>query len=903
MIERADLRYFSQSELWKPPVDEQVAVAGDLIALIPEDVRTILDAGCGNGAVTNRLVDRWKVLGCDLSEAALQHVLAPTLVVDLAAIPLEDQSFDLVLASDVIEHLPDSIYDRALAELARVARRYVLVAVPHEELLQAAEITCPGCGHRYHAHLHQRSYSIADMSNLLGPEFCVRAIQLSGERWTHRDHSLLNARQLLTGLDYPFEDAVCSECGTRRGLVLQSADALSVSRRFDALQAMLSAGGLLPTPHRSEVLVLFERGSHSEVAPLDISHAILLPGLIEVGALKCVPNPITYPDYPLRIDSTDDNLILALPRSPVRMQIERGVLETIEVYDFIRQSYSMGKSVGANAFNLPRVPFGPHGCFVRIMGASPDLVCSIDYVEGDIRDEIVAICFGDDPSILSLSERLTDALQLTDELEAKREQLERQLQARDIAIGDAHAAANNANDLANRIEVQRDLLNRENLALRQQIGALSKRMADSLQLNDEHTLNLKALEISVGSASNMTAPREMAKAVLVMSHMYPRDYHPAGGIFVHEQVKALRATGVDARVLSGEPYWINTLNPLSIFKAIRNWFYLEDPHWDVFDGVPVIRFPYIVSSRFLPFQAHAFTYTFGATRCLSSIRQTFNFQLVHAHTSYTDGSAGAKVAALYGVPLVITEHTGPFNTLTRTPYLRRKTAAAINSADSLITVSQALLGDIKDQVAMKHYDRSRVLPNVVDTKVFVAAPRESDGRIRALWVGHFVPVKRVDVLLGALALAVQTEPRLCLRLVGSGELETHLRQMVLSLGLEDNVEFAGSADRSTLVTHYRDCDFLVISSESETFGVVAIEAMSCGRPVLTTDCGGPTEVVTHHSLGLVVDKSAVAMAKGMISMASRREEFDPRLLRKVAIQRYSTVAVASALTTLYSKLL
>lgn len=162
MEDRADVRYFSQETLWKPPVAEQVAVADDLIALIPAEVRSILDAGCGNGTVTNRLADRWEVLGCDLSESALRHVRAPTMVVDLAAIPLPDKAYDLVLASDVIEHLPDAIYQQALHELSRVAGRYILIAVPHEELLEAAGVVCPGCGAGYHAHLHQRSYEIRE---------------------------------------------------------------------------------------------------------------------------------------------------------------------------------------------------------------------------------------------------------------------------------------------------------------------------------------------------------------------------------------------------------------------------------------------------------------------------------------------------------------------------------------------------------------------------------------------------------------------------------------------------------------------------------------------------------------------------------------------------------------------
>ena len=820
-------------------------------------------AGCGNGAVTNRLVNRWDVLGCDLSAAAMQHVLAPTLVVDLAAIPLADHAFDLVLASDVVEHLPDSIYHLALSELARVARKYVLVAVPYEELLCAAEVTCPECNHHYHAHLHQRSYGISDVLNLLGPEFGVRAIHLSGERWGYSDPSLVHARQVITGLDYPFEDAVCPVCGTRRGVVHQTLDTLLVARRFDAMQAMLSAWGALPMPNRSEVLVLFERGIRTEVSHVDVGHTTQLPCLLDVASLEQVPNPINYPEFPLRVDAHGGELILALPKIPRRIKIMQGKIEVIEIYDYVRQCYVHGTPDGSDEFLLPCVPFGPNGCLVRIMGSSPGLVLDIDYVEVSARDEMVALCFGDDPLAATRVERLADAIQLSNQLEAKRENLERLLQARDRALTDAS------------------------------------------QRFDELTLAVKASEISMGITSTETMNRSTPKSVLVLSHMYPRDYHPAGGIFVHEQVKALRAAGVDARVLSGEPYWINTLNPIKILKSLRNWRNHEFPAWELVDGVPLIRFPYIVSSRFLPFQTHAFTYTSGVTRCLSRLMKAFEFQLVHAHTAYTDGSAGVAIAAQHGVPLVITEHTGPFKTLTRTSYLKRKTEAAINAADCLITVSQALMGDITDQIAMKRHDRAIVLPNVVDTHAFVAAPRENDGRIRALWVGHFVSVKRVEVLLRAMAMAVEAEPRLCLRLVGAGALKGDLQQLAHKLGIESYVEFAGHVERISLPAHYQESDFLVISSESETFGVVAIEAMSCGRPVLTTDCGGPTEIVTHESLGMVVHKSAESIAQGLQAMALRtsNKDFSAELIRKVAQNRYSLAAVASKLIKTYAKLI
>jgi glycosyltransferase involved in cell wall biosynthesis len=406
--------------------------------------------------------------------------------------------------------------------------------------------------------------------------------------------------------------------------------------------------------------------------------------------------------------------------------------------------------------------------------------------------------------------------------------------------------------------------------------------------------NVKAVEQSV-------PPAELS--ILVLSHMYPRSHHPAGGIFVHEQVKALRALGLDIRVMSGEPLWINTAHPVQILRQLRAWFRRRDLSWEEHDGVPLLRFPYKVSRLFLPFQAHAFTYSLAAARCLSRMAGRWQFQLVHAHTAYLDGSAGAAIAKRQGLPLVITEHTGPFSTLTRTPYLRRKTQASINAADRLIAVSPTLLADIRDQIALSRPERALVLPNVVDTDAFKPAPRQVDGRITALWVGHFVPVKRVDRLLRALAAAVKTESRLNLRLVGDGELVSNMRGLARELGIANHVEFVGHVHREALALQYADCDFLVISSDTETFGVVAIEAMSCGRPVLTTSCGGPQAIVTDPSLGMVVERSEEGLHDGLLAIAARVPAFDPGPIRAAAIREYSSKSVAGRLKAIYLELL
>lgn len=387
--------------------------------------------------------------------------------------------------------------------------------------------------------------------------------------------------------------------------------------------------------------------------------------------------------------------------------------------------------------------------------------------------------------------------------------------------------------------------------------------------------------------------------VLVISHMYPRASHPAGGIFVHEQVKKLRELGVDARVITGDPFWINTLNPLKILGGLRSWWRAPAMDWSMQDGVPVINFPYIVSSSFLPYQAHVYTYSIAALRCVQQIQHSWNFQLIHSHTAYLDGTAGSKISHEYGIPFIITEHTGPFCTLTRTSFLKRKTEKALNLAALIIAVSQSLLNDIKKEINLRK--TGLVVPNVVDVNLFVDNERRPDSNgVKALWVGHFVPVKRVDLLIRAVKLVKDRIPNFVLTLVGSGELESDLRHLVNDLGLEGNINFAGPSDRKNLPRHYSANDFLIISSASETFGVVAIEAMSCGIPVLSTNCGGPAEIVANPDVGMVVGMEISDLADGIVQMA-KNNNFQKDKIRKYAVENYSGTIIAKNLMNIYNE--
>jgi glycosyltransferase involved in cell wall biosynthesis/ubiquinone/menaquinone biosynthesis C-methylase UbiE len=888
MTDCSNIKYFSQPDLWnKAPVEGQTIVADDIISMIPDNIHSILDVGCGNGTVINRLNKKWDTFGCDISEVALRHVNAIKTVADISNLPYPDNAFDLVISSDVIEHIADDVYEQALFELSRVAKRYVLIAVPYEELLEAAEVVCPKCTFSYHAHLHQRSYSIEQMTQLFNKDFGVKQIKLSGERWLYYDENLVKNRRNLTEIDYPFESALCPKCKTRRGNVDYSPSSKEIARRFDSLQAMLSLNNIQPLPNKSEILVLFERGIKSIEIDTNFNEYIKPDNLAEINfsLLKPCQNIPNYPDKIMCIKDSS-NIILAIPQLPKSLKIKKGRCRSIEIYDSVKECYLNCKYLTEDTLNIPQVPNDARGSLVRFSGYTSDLVLISSFSYKRSKEEILSICFSDNGQMQKeLLLELEKITAIANELELKRATLNTQVislqesneqQARTFASESAHLQEVNQGliELVNKLELELDAIN---------LSMLKNKKIDD---------------------------KENTKSILIFSHMYPRDYNKAGGIFVHEQVKSLRARGIDARVVSGEPFWINTCNPLKIIRALKSYKKNVIEAWDEYDGVPVLRLPYIVSN-ILPFQYHAFTYTQGILRHTKWIYNTFKFTLIHAHTAYLDGSAAAKVASYYKVPFVITEHTGPFKTLTRTPYLRRKTEKSIKKADSLIAVSDSLLKEMSQQIASIHLCNAIVVPNVVDTELFTIQPTDRRRQnptncIKMLWVGHFVPVKRVAVLLKAFSMAIhacESTFQFHLKLVGSGDGEQVARELAKNLGIDTLIEFAGHANRNDLVSHYNSCDFLIISSESETFGVVAIEAMSSGCPVLTTNCGGPEEIITHQSLGAIVDKSAEAIAKGMQDMANRIHDFKPELIQRVAQLRFSREQIGEQLEEIYDCLL
>jgi 2-polyprenyl-3-methyl-5-hydroxy-6-metoxy-1,4-benzoquinol methylase len=208
---------FNEKETWinydpQGLINEKITI---LETIIPSDVKTILDVGCGNGIITNRLSENWDVTGVDLSAEALSYLKCNKIQASAVSIPVQDESYDLVLSSEMLEHLSASDFVSAIIQFKRISRKYIIVSVPNNENLAAAYARCPVCGYVFHAWQHQQTFSKKKVIQAFQPEFKISHIEFCGQTVKKWLPGLLTLKHALGQWMIPDKAPLCPLCGNR----------------------------------------------------------------------------------------------------------------------------------------------------------------------------------------------------------------------------------------------------------------------------------------------------------------------------------------------------------------------------------------------------------------------------------------------------------------------------------------------------------------------------------------------------------------------------------------------------------------------------------------------------------------------------------------------------------------
>ena len=274
--------------------------------------------------------------------------------------------------------------------------------------------------------------------------------------------------------------------------------------------------------------------------------------------------------------------------------------------------------------------------------------------------------------------------------------------------------------------------------------------------------------------------------------------------------------------------------------------------------------------------------------------------IIHVHVLTRLGLIAWWQKIVHGTPYIITEHWSrylPGNDFSG--FLRKKlTKLVVKNASAVTTVT-----DILAKAMQKHglcNDNYVIVPNVVNINMF--KPIEHQNSIpKIVHVSCFEnKSKNITGLIDALCILENKNIAYQCVLIGDGIDFTMVKDYSKKLKHQENIRFTGVLEGQELVDELATGDFMVLSSNYETQGVVLLEAFACGLPVVSTNVGGIPEIVNESNGILVPPQNPEKLADAMQTMLQTYQNYDANTLRDNIIKKFSNESVGKLLNSLYS---
>jgi len=385
------------------------------------------------------------------------------------------------------------------------------------------------------------------------------------------------------------------------------------------------------------------------------------------------------------------------------------------------------------------------------------------------------------------------------------------------------------------------------------------------------------------------------KNILVITRWFPNPAEPIKCIFTKNIVDAQsKSKKYSFAVISPVPYFPDIDIPMfkkyAKFRNIPSFKKMQNYkiYWPKYIKLP---YPYLKSLEWYPY----------FLQILKTVKkEKIKFDLIHCHGIYPDGLVGVKIGRYFNKKVILHVHESYISTAKELNIYRN----VFKHVDRLVPVSKYQLREII-KIDERLRKKCSVIYNGVKTdkkNISLNDYLEGTNRtIRLIFVGHLISTKGLDILLKALELLNSYKYKFSLDVVGNGEKQLEYKTLSKKYGLKDKVSFIGEIDNTILLKKMKYYNYLVLPSRYETFGVVVIEAMSCGLPVIATKVGAIPEIVTSEEVGILVEaNNPKALAKGIVRAINKK--WDREKIRKYA-ENFSIEKTTEKIETVYDRFL
>jgi glycosyltransferase involved in cell wall biosynthesis len=387
--------------------------------------------------------------------------------------------------------------------------------------------------------------------------------------------------------------------------------------------------------------------------------------------------------------------------------------------------------------------------------------------------------------------------------------------------------------------------------------------------------------------------------VLIIPSWYKNRDNPLAGTFFEEQARGLMSLGHEVTVFA--PSFL----PFSNKKPLENREYNDAGLNTILFSIKAIiprsrqfNYRYLCLQAYWRFQAYCEKY--GKP------------DIIHAHSVFYGGIIANYLSQKTGIPFVITEHLTNFLTggVINRVDIHHSRKVFCNSHINIV-VSSVFRDELSAKINVP-VSRFRVIANMVaplffkDRKPKKIVPGEP---IRFFTNSFLTYRKNHKMLLNAFALFLKDYPRAQLIIGGNITSPTELDckndiiEQYAELGLQDNVVMLGDLRRQEVKEELDKCHAFLLASKYETFGVVLIESLAAGKPIICTDSKGPRDIVTKSNGILVSSFEATDFAESMKMLVSTYDQYDQKAISESCLALFGEKAIAGKLVEVYDEIL
>ena len=373
--------------------------------------------------------------------------------------------------------------------------------------------------------------------------------------------------------------------------------------------------------------------------------------------------------------------------------------------------------------------------------------------------------------------------------------------------------------------------------------------------------------------------------IMVIPSWYSSKANKVHGSFFKEQFKALQNDGEKISVAYNEIWPITKLGKIKEKRKIN---------FQVEDNLRTYRYKDYNYFPKNPMMFRSFNKRMDKLY-KEIVKKEGKVDIIHAHSCFWGGIAAAYISKKYNIPLVITEHSSLKYAKYAKDSCKQYIFDAYKEADILVSVGTGLKKEISEYV-----DRDiMVIPNMVDLNLFYI-DNNKNKKFTFFSCAFLEEGKGMGDLIKAFSMAFKGQD-VILNIGGDGSTKNSLEELAKEINIDEQVNFLGALSREQVSEEMRKCDAFALPSEHETFGVVYIEALACGKPVIGANNGGAEDIIEEYN-GIIANKNDVDSIKdALIEIKENYNIYNKNLIRKKVVDKYSEEVLVECIKGVYKE--